>query len=61
MLLHVNAIYRSTKYNVNGDYMSREGGDFWYNPLINTHNIFVATLCNNFLVPVGPIRREHIL
>ena len=44
MMMHVDMIHRNARWVGGADYMSREGGNIWFDPLISKHQAFAATL-----------------
>ena len=59
-MIHVDIIHRSARFIEGADYMSRKGGNCLYDPLINEHSAFVATLRKNVTAPNGPILPQHM-
>ena len=60
-MMHVDIIHRNARWVLSGaDYMSRESGNVWFNPLISKHQAFTATLPKNFAAPIGPILPQHL-
>ena len=60
MMMHVDIAHRNARWVGGADYMSREGGDIWFDPLISKHQAFAATMRKKYAAPIGPVLPEHL-
>ena len=59
-MMHVDIVHRNARWVGGADYMSRKGGEIWFDPLISKYQAFAATLHKKYAAPIGPILPEHL-
>ena len=59
-MMHVDIIHRNARWVGGADYMSRKGGNIWFDPLISKHQTLAATLRKKYAAPIGTILAENL-
>ena len=60
MMVFYNIVHRNACWILDADYMSRHGGNIWWDPLLVQYNQYASLLRKNHAAPMGPIK-SHMM